>query len=673
MEQLVQVSAKPEAIPLADDLIDRFFNANDGYMAKAFKGFQPRAGQVALATAVDDAICRKVKLFAEAPCGTGKSIAYLAPATYYASQYQKTIVCCTANIALQEQLIETDLPRLQAMVPWKFTYALLKGRNNFVCRDKSWETWAELSTGHGRSRMDPDQYRKAESLYRWIEKLNTDRDNGDRSDYAGDVDNGIWSMFSSNSDECSGSKCDEYAKCFAIKHQTKARAAQVIVTNYHMLFADSLVRASSDGMASILPDYQVLIMDECHKVADIARDFFGFNMSAVAVRRACSKIKNTPIGRSAIESTDEFFDKLKAFSLSKEYKGYILEPLSHTPIGDAWYSARDLVSAAARELNSIADRLDASSSGTAYRIRSGRLLEFIYKIDEAMSLERDNCVYFVEIGKGKMQHASLRAAPIEVGNMINESVFKGREVVIGTSATMCSGPDGFKYIKRELGADDARTMVAESPYNWNKQALIVVPDIGPDTNDIAFRSYTAWAVEQCVRQARGRTLALFTSYASLESTYERLSKLNLPYRIMRQGELPRTKLIDIFRSDVTSVLLGTESFWTGVDVQGESLSCVVMDRLPFPSPGDPIMKALEKKYTDAFYRFSIPKAILNFKQGFGRLIRDIKDRGVFVLLDQRVHSKSYGKTFLKSLPRNIECSTKLESISEFLSADSRLS
>lgn len=654
-------------IPSADDMIDFVFAAG-GVFAKAWPSYQRRKGQYDLAYAIDAAIGSDSHLIAEAPCGTGKSMAYLVPATYYASTKGQRVVVATGNIALQEQLVQKDLPLLKKLLPWEFSYALLKGVGHFLCRKKFPEIEGEIAM---RERVAPEVAAEMKLLRDFIKQHSTDMSfTGDRSSLPFEPTSETWRLFSTNSEECTGTKCPRAAGCYSMKHREAASTADLVVTNYHMLFVDALVREASGGMASLLPPYQILIMDECHKAPDIAREFFGFSLSAAVIKRALGALNKTSY---AVDASNAVAAVAAVFGfLRSEKAGFVSSRLIDDEAGDAWQNAKTLVKACIPHLKHMAAQHMAAAGENPHAEilaekcfrGADRTALFCEQMDEALSLGNPEHVYSIEHGE---KATILRALPVQIGALIRSRIINETKVTIATSATISTASNGgFGYMKNELGANGFRTLSAESPFNWPSQAIAIVVKGAPEPNDPSFVGFTGKALAATIRRAKGRTLALFTSYRALEAAHEHIAQQGLPYRIMRQGEMPRTRLIDEFRNDTSSVLLGTESFWTGVDVPGEALSCVFMDRLPFPHPDDPILRAIEAKSKDSFQAYSIPRAILTFKQGFGRLIRSMNDNGVFVLLDNRVHTKRYGKQFLNALPQGVPLDSSLNAIERVL-------
>lgn len=630
------------------DHTDEIFGP-DGYLACHFDAYAPREGQIALARQVDRALADGGHLLAEGPTGTGKSIAYCAPAIRRAVLDEKKIGIVTANIALQEQLVTKDLPLLQGILPWDFTFAILKGRNNYFCHDKYYE---ELARGRLEFGLEADDNEMAEAIRTWSQTTQS----GDVSELPFVPPARVWCKFSVSSEDCKGDGCKFKKECFFERARHLAFQADILVTNYHLFFANLQLRGAS-GMDLVLPTFDAVILDEAHKAADIARDFFGFRVTAGSVRWAARKLEETGDYdlRNAIQDESQtFFDQLLAARRSPAYRVRLREPGAVS--GERLQS---LLSEASKTYLGQAEKCDEVDEKAAFRNLSRQCRALAEHLADALSLADSDAVVFINEDNGR---AALVCKPITVADRLRETLFEGYPSVILTSATLSVG-GRFEHIRRELGLDQAAEFVARSPFDFKRQALLVVPDGMPQPTEQGFSEAVADAVARIVDLAEGRTLGLFTSYRNLRLARERLDGCDYP--VYCQGDAPRATLTQTFRDDVRSVLLGTESFWTGVDVPGEALSCVVIDRLPFPTPDDPVLDAIAERDRNWFSSYSLPRAIIAFKQGFGRLIRATGDRGVVVLLDRRIITKPYGRLFVDSLPEVLK-SCDLSHVREFL-------
>ncbi len=642
---------------MTDYLQDVF--GNSGLFAARFPGYEMREGQVALARMVDEAMREKRHALGEGPCGTGKGLAYGVPAAYHAHHHKKRVVIVTANIALQEQLVRKDLPMLAEVLPWKFTFALLKGRNNYWCIDRAGESEAR---GELSSLYDDEQERQMEAVLRWAETTAT----GDMSELPFVPLPQVWSKVSVASDECKGEACHFRETCCSERAKEAARAADLVVTNYHLLFAHLALRRET-GQDLVLPPFDLLVLDEAHEAAEIARDFFGFTVSEHSVGRLARyalDFGDKKLADRLRREAEAVFSRVAAFARSPAYRCRLKAP----GFANATGIVRELRSlAACAQAREEDDTLDREKRVLA---RNGRRLAAAAasRISESVALEDSGKVYWIELdGKSR---ARLKAKPVDVSAILRAELFETTDSVTLVSATLTTAGT-FDFVRRELGVPlAALEVVAETPFDFEKQALLVVPENLPEPRDPSFVDAVAKVVQQVIELCDGRTLGLFTSYRNLNAVYERVAGNG--HRVLRQGDLPRAELTRIFKEDVSSVLLGTDSFWTGIDVPGEALTGLVIDKLPFPHPEDPVIDAICARDPRAFQNYLVPKAIITLRQGVGRLIRSQKDVGVVVLLDRRIAEKSYGRQFLKSLPPMLT-TRRLENISRFLAeaADAR--
>lgn len=644
--------------------IDRVFGRG-GFLAAKFPGYEPREGQVKLAGAVLGAVQAGQNLLAEAPTGTGKSLAYGVPAVWWASPDnpertagklpQLRAVIVTANIALQEQLVAKDLPLMREILPLPFTFSLMKGRSNYLCLEKWEESTAELALAPLTDETDRRQWKEIDA---WALKTET----GDLSDLPFEPSPRVRRLVVIGQDDCLGSKCAKKDECFAERQRRAAKEADIIVTNYHLFFTDLVIRMQTAGEAGLLPEHGVVIFDEGHKAADIARDFFGFKITRGGIRHA-TRLLSAPgtakkqavevdaeLKKQIADLADDFARDLARYAQSEDYEKRLREkdPVEWKPLHDALVRAGGLLSATSnqpgwepgrkREIQLAADKCGTIAAA----------------IQEAMLLEsqEEGRVYFLELDQEK-RNAVLVCKPLEIADTLRQNLFESGRVrsTIVTSATLTS-QGSFDFVATELGCETAQEVEAPSPFNWRDQAVLVVPSQISWPTESRYSEDVGRIYPRLVEAADGRTLGLFTSYRMLDIVHKKLLAAGWGDRLMRQGDAPRTQLIRRFKEEVGSVLLGTESFWAGVDVPGEALSLVIIDRLPFPSPEDPMLDAYEEKHgSRTFKDYSIPRAVIQFRQGVGRLIRSTHDTGVIVCLDRRLADKPYGRMFTKSLPQ----------------------
>lgn len=649
---LLPVANMPDPFTYVEDAL-----GEGGWLSEYFPGYKPREGQQSLARAVAQSLLERTHLVAEGPTGVGKSFAYAIPAAYHAAALGKRVLVVTANIALQEQLVQKDLPTLQSVLPWPFTFSLLKGRNNYVCLDRTEKTRLHLVTGALRF-LSPEELASVEEVKKWTNTTKT----GDLSELTVQPSKDVWDRFSVSSDDCLGSACSYSTECYSQEARRQAGRSHIIVTNYHMLFACA-------NSVSVLPEYDVVILDEAHHMVDIAREFFGSHLSEASVRSLVKRLPReyvslrggaAPLRRRTEEAAKEFFEQALLFFQSDSYDVRLRDapPLPIQPLYDALKEGIDYFTKA-MEAGTAADQQECANA-LKHFTKAAQLLEMAMEPQEFEKY----VVYFEE--NEEKEGVTLRSQKFDIAADLQEFLFEKTPTVM-VSATL-SVDGGFDHLLREVGLPSTTpTLQVESPFSWEDQVHLIVPERFPSPHEAVFRPTVSLVFAEVVKMARGRTLGLFTSWESLKAAHEYLKKENLPYRILCQGEAPRSYLVEEFLKDKDSVLLGVNSMWQGIDVPGESLSCVVIEKLPFPHKNDPVMDALSEQ-GDAFYEYAVPRAIIAFKQGFGRLIRTTTDRGVVVVLDRRIRTKwsMYGRLFLNSLP-NVPLSASIDEVETLLS------
>lgn len=615
-----------------------------GLMSRQFPDYEPRKGQIDMALAIESAIDRRRNLIVEAPTGTGKSLAYSAPCVLAGG---RTIIV-TANIALQEQLVHKDLPLLAKVLPEPFRFVLVKGISNYLCLDKLGAEGARESSLFG----DATERTQADRIRAWAEKTTE----GDVSELPFTPEPSVWSEVSVSSDECKSKKCQFYdGGCYAIEARRRARQADVVVTNYHLFFAHLALMADS-GIEAILPPADRVVCDEAHKCPDIARDFFGFSISPWRIARIAAVLdanRDRALAKRLRSSGDSMFAHAEKLFRSGNYRA-ALRDHDDIPVG---HLLEDLRLAG----DTLLTNEKTQAAGAQAKVLAGEIEAVTLRTDKEAS-DKGKFVYFLE-ERGARKAICICRKPIDAADALHH-LFVYDSVIL-TSATL-STFGRFDYVKKEFGAPADRTDVleVESPFDFMHQALLVVPDM-PLPTEGTFADAVAHVLWEAIQAADGRTLGLFTSYRNMNRAYDYLVQHGCEYRLLRQGDAPRTQLVADFKEDTHSVLLGTESFWAGIDCPGETLSCIVMDRLPFASPDDPVMDAIAQRDQRWFFNHSVPQAIIQMKQGFGRLIRTRADRGVCVMLDARLYKKAYGASFLKSLPR-MQQSNNVRHITPFL-------
>jgi len=594
-----------------------------GPLSVGKENYEARPGQVRLAREIFDALAGGSHLLAEGPCGIGKSMAYGVPAAYLASQGKRVLIV-TASIALQEQLVKQDLPAMQKMLPWKFSFALMKGKNNYLCKQQF-----GTADNAGLAYQDALDFKTVSEWSRETKR-------GDKSELLIKPSDLVWGRFSTSSDECPGKKCAQYKECYATQARTAAANAGVIITNYHLFFLNMAYGGT------ILPASDVVILDEAHEAADIARELLGFRISMGVIRRLANDAQKrgaARVGARLREVGQSFFDTLTRFHDSPHYKSLLrwAAPVDPGPLEAA---LDDFIGACAK--SHLVERAVAARQ----------------RIREAVEVSDPNCVYWIDVkdptSPGAPRRVSIEARYVNPAPVLSTQLWAAYPSVVAVSATLTT--DGrFDFVRGELGVPTAaRELCVESPFNFTEQAMLVVPPSTelPEPNAPEFVDVAARRMIEVIEACGGRTLGLFTSYRQLNAVYERVCRhFRGRVRVLRQGEMPVGLLAKTFKEDVRSVLLGTTSFWTGIDVPGDALTGLVIDRLPFGQPDDPVSIRINETDPKAFAHYTVPKSILVFRQGVGRLIRSQRDVGAIVVLDKRVTTKGYGARFLKSLPQ----------------------
>ncbi len=612
--------------------------------------YEFRQGQLEMAEAVEGALKNRHHLIVEAGTGVGKTLAYLIPSILAG----KRVVISTGTKNLQEQLYLKDVPFLQTMFEHPLRVCYMKGRSNYLCRQKLYDVEREpILAGL-------EEVREFGQIRDWEQSTTT----GDRSELRQLPEaSSTWRKLDARSEACSGQKCQQFDRCFITEMHRRALESDIIIVNHHLFFADLAMKEQPFG--AILPDYAAVVFDEAHEIEDIAGQYFGLSVSNLQVQElmkdaaALSRRKSfgTPeLDRAFIHLSDRGEDFFRLFP-AEGRQGFtgqeeFLETHEHP--------YRELLLA----LDLFVGRLEAVEGAFDEILPLMRRAKLIGQAVRFWLEARDaSYVYWTERrGRG----VYLQATPIDVSQLLPSRLFDRVETVILTSATLTVG-GSFEYAKSRLGLPDAQTLHVESPYEYEKQVLLYVPPHLPDPRQPEFVRRAADEIERVLEASRGRAFLLFTSYAQMRQIYELLRR-RLEFPLLLQGDAPRTALIELFRTTPGAVLFGTSSFWQGVDVQGEQLSCVIIDRLPFAVPTDPVVaarsQAVEKSGGNAFRDSQIPQAALALKQGFGRLIRASSDRGTLVLLDNRISKFSYGRVFLNSLPP-YRFTKRLQDIQEF--------
>jgi len=612
------------------------FFAADGALAKVIPDYLPRAAQVEMAEAVAQSIDDKEHVIVEAGTGTGKTFAYLVPAIVSG----KKVIVSTGTKNLQDQLFNKDVPLIRKAMKVPFAAALLKGRANYLC---TYRLELAVHSNLGFSREDIAALAK---IKKWSKSTRT----GDTADMHEVMEsNPVWQQATSTRENCLGQECPEYAECFLMKARKKAQEAHLIVVNHHLLCADWSIRET--GFGELLPNADVVIIDEAHQLAETASNFLGVSLGSKqisdlandALMEYFQDAKDMPDLRVASENlTHEIKDMRLAFGLDIT-RGDWKEIEQNPKIMEGMVRLQE-------HLEALADQLELASVRT-------KGLETCFKRAEELeeqfkNILQDNSGKWVRWYETHKKSFSLHLTPLDVAAEFQSFMAQHSASWVFTSATL-SVAQKFDYFARNLGISNAKSYSWESPFDFPNQSLFYHPKGLPQPNSPDFVEQIVEVAIPVINASKGRTFFLFTSHRALQAAAKILDK-RIKYPILVQGDKPKAILLDSFKQKGNAVLLGTSSFWEGIDVRGEALSTVIIDKLPFSSPGDPVLKArleaMEKQGRKPFFEYQLPTAVTALRQGVGRLIRDVNDRGVLLLCDPRLLKKSYGHMFLNSVP-----------------------
>jgi len=640
----------------------------DGLIARAHPEYEYRPGQIEMAGAVLRAFEEQRHLIVEAGTGTGKTLAYLVPAVAAAVARGGRVVISTGTKNLQEQLMEKDIPFLQRVLPRKFTAAYMKGRSNYAClqRIKRAENSPVLE---GLDELD---------YFDEVRKWARDSPTGDRAELVQLPENlSFWRHIDARSETCLGQKCPDFDACYITRMRQRANDADIVIVNHHLFFADLALRGGQYGQ--VLPDYNAVVFDEAHLIEDVAAEYFGAQVSSYQLEDIVRDLSMLPV--TNVESNREltkiaarltrFADHFwMGFRDGRGEEGrFPIVPgtfarkrtdgeVEATALGQSYMSLDGALDRMETTLDALAE-LAPEIENLLRRVRQARFdLQFIVAGDDRAF------VYWLERrGRGTF----LRASPIDVSGLLQDKLFERVETVIMTSATLASA-GSFNFMRKRLGLLDQHEsfadeqsgaagktddLIAASGYDYDRQAVLYLPPRMPDPRSPQWAEAASREVVKILHATEGRAFVLSTSFAGMRSLYELVAR-EIDYPCLLQGTASKAGLLERFRETPHAVLFATSSFWQGVDVRGAQLSCVIIDKLPFAVPSDPVVAA-RQRYIDeqggsSFYEYSVPQAIISLKQGLGRLIRSTTDRGVLAVLDPRLKTKGYGRLFLESLP-----------------------
>jgi ATP-dependent DNA helicase DinG len=678
------------------------FFAPGGILAKSPLPYEYRPGQLEMAKAVERALAEHRHLIVEAGTGTGKTLAYLLPAL----RTGQRVIISTGTKALQDQLFFRDIPFLELLLGG-LQVCYMKGRANYLCKRKLYAL-RDLPVLTGLQEVDEYQ-----QIAEWEKTTET----GDRAELSALPEtSSLWGKLDARSEACLGSTCPDYRQCFITEMRRRAAESDIIIVNHHLFFADYAVRQMASGApdAGILPEAAAVVFDEAHELEEVASQYFGRSLSNMRFEDFARDVDVQLRGKTGASPlpalTQQLRDRSRMFFAALPAGGDGRHPFTDRDAflessGDLYLSMR----ATLKQIEAECDRIGDMDAATGMKFRAALLSEDLKFMLEA---PEKNIVFWIErrgggsskgYGSGALKwhdfsraensryssgalapgesssrnrladelslaastgapqsrinqrgntSSHLQATPIDVSQLLKELVFEQVPTVVLTSATL-TVQGGFQHLRKRLGLEEARELVVPSHFRYGEQALLYLPPQMPDPRLPEFVEAAAKTIERVLNLSHGRAFCLFTSYSQMRALYERLLPV-LDFPILLHGTAPRKALLEEFRSTPNAVLFGTSSFWQGVDVQGEALSCVIIDKLPFAVPSDPVvqarMKAIEEAGGKPFFDYQVPEAVLTLKQGFGRLIRSLEDRGVLVLLDPRIRTQRYGQIFLQSLP-----------------------
>ena len=698
--------------------IDEYFGEN-GVIHKNFGKFEVRREQYEMAKSIENSMNENKKLIVEAGTGTGKTIAYLLPTLLYAIENNLKVIVSTNTINLQEQLVNKDIPLLKKIINEDFNYQIVKGRGNYLCKRKLYNIdVTEKETDTEEERTEKNIIR---NLIDWDKNVTR---TGDRNELKYEISNSIWEKVNSEVDMCKGVKCPHYSKCHFFKARKNVADATLLIVNHHMFFADLAIRNQTGFYTnySILPNYDIVVFDEAHNIEDTARNYFTFETSKISFGRLMGNIYNrrvvnssnggaivrlmTYLNESLSSEEYEKVDELKEDAIAELNIFYdkgidIFDKLiylfsennNNREIKIKIDKQKMQSNKAFREVMEINSQFKESYGNLVIRINKflntvsnynledkegflfefsryyERLKQYYKKFEFILEGKEEGYVYWANVTTIR-PNVKLYATPFDISDELNDNLFTKMDRMVFTSATLAVD-NKFDYYKKSIGLmkENRRKIderIVKSPFDYEKQMKVYIPEDALDPTNIEFLRDLEEFIEGVIKNTKGHCFLLFTSYSALNFLYNQLKSRfsEKEYTLIKQNDFPRHEMIEIFKNSKNPILFGTDSFWEGVDVQGEQLQSVIITKLPFKVPNDPVTEAIieniRKNGQNPFNDYQVPQAVIKFKQGVGRLIRSKTDSGNIIILDNRIIKKMYGKKFLSALPRNKVVESKSE-------------
>ena len=704
--------------------VDEYFGEN-GAIHKNFGKFEVRREQYEMAKFIENSMNENKKLIVEAGTGTGKTIAYLLPTLLYAIENNLKVIVSTNTINLQEQLINKDIPLLKKIIDEDFNYQIVKGRGNYLCKRKLYNIdVTEKETDTEEEKTEKNIIR---NLIDWDKNVTR---TGDRNELKYEISNSIWEKVNSEADMCKGVKCPYYSKCHFFSARKNVADAMLLIVNHHMFFADLAIRNQTGFYTnySILPNYDIVVFDEAHNIEDTARNYFTFETSKISFGRLMGHIYNrrvminssnagaivrlmTYLNESLSSEEYEKVDELKEDVITELNTFYdkgidIFDKLiylfsennDNREIKIKIDKQKMRSNKAFREVMEINSQFKESYGNLVIRINKflntvsnynledkegflfefsryyERLKQYYKKFEFILEGKEEGYVYWANVTTVR-PNVKLYATPFDISDELNDNLFTKMDRMIFTSATLAVD-NKFDYYKKSIGLmkENRRKIderIVKSPFDYEKQMKVYIPEDALDPTNIEFMRDLTGFIEEAIKSTKGHCFLLFTSYSALNFLYNQLKSRfsEKEYTLIKQNDFPRHEMIEIFKNSKNPILFGTDSFWEGVDVQGEQLKSVIITKLPFKVPNDPVTEAIieniRKNGQNPFNDYQVPQAVIKFKQGVGRLIRSKTDSGNIIILDNRIIKKMYGKKFLAALPRNKVVESKSEILKKF--------